>query len=261
MSGWHAYQVAPEHQVSPLDYDDLIPVDVSVFGNKDYGELKSEDFKWITDRIKNWHLCDDLYNAYEDYREEHDDNFKPVDEWRCLMLECFSGGLTNPKPEFINLENIKNMDDCSLVKLADYIINIEYVPRRRRYRDEQQELCCIVNALTGRNYTYRCIRGSSQGELNYMYYEADKWSAEGLEAFEIEYWNEGTEWNVLWSFSDSDDEDIDDFDDSSEFRTYCHKYDDDDIKAEIADSVGCKPEEVTLYKFNGWIKTPSYVKA
>lgn len=245
MPKYYAYQVAPEYQESPLfqTWNDF-PVNVSVFGNPHYKEQKSEKFDWILSRMKQWNLADELYDLIEDS--------KNIDEMRSLIHECFSGDYMALKPECIKLENIEEMNDSVLLCLVSHIVNTEY--ETSKYFDERENLCLIVSIITGEKYDYRCIRGSSQGDWNYMYYKVDEWTEDDLRNFEIEYWNEGSECSVY-------DGEETEYGENFETNVYCHSYDTEDIRKEISDEIECDPGDIVLFEFKGWIKTPKYEMA
>ena len=74
-----------------------------------------------------------------------------------------------------------------------------------------------------------------------------------LDEFESVFFNLGTE--VMIDMSDREDiapEDIEGY------CTYIASTDEDEIKRRIAEDEGVKPEEVKLYMFDGYIKTPKY---
>lgn len=74
-----------------------------------------------------------------------------------------------------------------------------------------------------------------------------------LSAFEVEYFNTGTEWIV---------HDVDSFPESPEdingYSIYCHSWNKDGIAKEIADSAGGRPEDVKLWAFDGYRQSPKY---
>lgn len=86
--------------------------------------------------------------------------------------------------------------------------------------------------------------------FNYYDVETPLWhvyAEECSDAFEAEYFNTGEEWRI---------------DDGSgdEYYFYSHHWSDDGKRAEIAAAAGCKPEDVKLYAFSGWTRTPEYTE-
>ena len=78
---------------------------------------------------------------------------------------------------------------------------------------------------------------------------------ESLEAFEIEYFNTGTEWII-------DDGEFDPENDSplniNGCSVYCTSGSEEGIRKEIADAEGFDPADVVLYAFEGWSRTAQY---
>ncbi len=100
--------------------------------------------------------------------------------------------------------------------------------------------------VTGQKWEYKQISGCCQSDWNYIYYRPEEWTAKTLECFEVEYFNTGEEWRL-------EDEEGDDFG-----RVYTHRWNDDEKKREIAESISVNPDDVTLYLFDGWTKTAKY---
>ena len=106
-----------------------------------------------------------------------------------------------------------------------------------------------LSIVTGQKWEYRQISGCCQSDWNYIYYRPEEWPEEALKYFEIEYFNTGDEWRM----KDEEGDDIG--------SIYTHEWSDDEQKREIAESIGVDPDEVTLYLFDGWIKTAKYKEA
>ena len=100
-----------------------------------------------------------------------------------------------------------------------------------------------LSVVTGQTWRYKEICGSCQDEWNIVYYRPELWSEEALRTFEIEYFNEGTEWRV----QDENGEDI---------YIYTHEYGRE--KKEIAEALGVNTADIVLYWFDGWQKTEKY---
>lgn len=106
-----------------------------------------------------------------------------------------------------------------------------------------------LSIVTGQKWECKQISGCCQSDWNYIYYRPEEWTEKALEYFEIEYFNTGNEWRI-------EDEEGDDMG-----NVYTHEWNDDERKREIAESIGVDPGEVTLYLFDGWIKTAKYREA
>lgn len=109
----------------------------------------------------------------------------------------------------------------------------------------QKIIALALSVWTGDKWDYKCIRGCSQSEWNYIYYMPDMWTDKALRYFEIEYYNTGEEWRVV-------DED------GEEYYYYTHEWSDCEKTRELAEMVGCSVQNLTLYAFDGWDRTPKY---
>lgn len=108
---------------------------------------------------------------------------------------------------------------------------------------ENDILCRVLELITGRAWEAATIRGCCQGDWQNIIYPAEYGRA-WLEAFETEYFNTGTEWII-----DPD---------GDAYSVYCTGWNNDLIRAEIADSYGCDSGDVILYAFTGWSRTAEY---
>lgn len=114
----------------------------------------------------------------------------------------------------------------------------------RRWEETDEETGCFLDALqliTGKEYARATIRGCCQGDWQSVIYPAE-YGAKWLRTFEIEYFNLGTEW-IIYE------------DGTPDFGIYCVT---DNPRAEIADVTNTTPEDVELYAFDGWERTPKY---
>lgn len=118
-----------------------------------------------------------------------------------------------------------------------------------RGADDEGIIAEALSIVTGQKWKYKQISGCCQSDWNYIYYRPEEWMEKALEYFEIEYFNTGDEWWI-------EDEEGDDMG-----SVYTHEWNDDEKKREIAENIGVDPGEVTLYLFDGWIKTAKYKEA
>lgn len=112
-----------------------------------------------------------------------------------------------------------------------------------------EKLAAALTRHTGETWDTLTICGCCQGDWQNVIFPVNAWSRAALEAFETEYFNTGTEYAV----NDPDD-DIGTF-------IYCHGWSADQHRAEIAESLGTTPENITLLTFAGYTKTPKYKEA
>lgn len=206
-----AYQIPPEYQVSPLIQFDEIPEGVELLGNRNYTERTSDLFRNLP------RIIEDIADELEYLREGR----KPHEDF-ALILEAYTG-----RADYTRAERKQWID---VVK---------------RWEETDEETGVFLDALrliTRKEYKSAVLRGSCQGDWQRIIYPAE-YSAEWLRAFEVEYFDLGTEWKVQEG------------DDDPGFTMYCTT---DDPRAEIAETVNATPGDVILYEFDGWIRTPKY---
>ena len=217
MIKYTVYQVAPENQESPLFFSsECFPEDLTVFGNHSYKEHLSYEIKPIMKALRDGFLEYDL------------SDLEKVDEERAALKEWFAG--------------IKNLSDEQVHDLARLI-------RNDSFSDYREDVYCgIFSILTGKQYDFQIMRGSTQDEWNYVFYVRDDWTNEGIDYFITEYFNTGTEWMVYTE------------EDEAMFpcSVYTHCWDVKRCKDEIAQFLECNPDEIQMFEFSGWQKIPKY---
>lgn len=110
-----------------------------------------------------------------------------------------------------------------------------------------------MSLITGHTWESRTISGCCQSEWQTAYYDTELWGPDSLNVFETMYFNEGSEWVI--HDGDAEPKGSDDIEGHS---LYCVEFSDDALKKEIAAHEGVKPEDVVLFKFDGYIKIPQY---
>lgn len=114
-------------------------------------------------------------------------------------------------------------------------------------RFDEKQILRALHLCTGKKWDRTTIRGYSQGEWQDVYFPVGKYSPEDLRTLEIEYFNLGSEWEI-----------IDENDPDESYCMYCYSDTPEAIRAEIANNEGVPPEAVTLYQFTGWSRTASH---
>ena len=225
----YARQINPEWQESPLyiGVDELWPDGLTICGNRDYRERWDENFKRVYDALENGELADAL-DDFERYGGS---------EWYKSRTAAIMDLLWPAHKERYSTKEIRDL--CNLIP--------EYGYGRRNGRDDDDVLCDVAAVVLGKRYEKRTIRGCCQRDWNYVFYPADEWSREELDNFETEYFNTGTEWMV----QDDCEDEPEDPEDICGHTVYCHAWNDEGIRQEIADAAGCKPEDVVLYHVTG----------
>lgn len=207
-----ARQIAPELQESPLNRYDDMPENVFVFGNTSY--------------IDHGEKLEEIDNAINTLTGEWIGETKLYPTWGDAVREMFPPSST--RGDYTENE--------IAVEFTEFCECFYYgVEPSRLYRD-------ILRITTGREYTSDIIRGSVQGEWNNIIYPAE-YGRDWFDAFEKEYFNTGTEWEI--------DEN------GNTYFLYCTT---DDPRAEIAEITNTQPEEIKMLYFDGWTKTPKYTE-
>lgn len=227
----YAKQIAPEYQESPLFFDECFPDNIAVCGNRDYKERCPELFKIVKAILNDGELGDVLVNLkdselYKNATEAITDYFPP------------------------DKEKYSTKDIHELKRL---IVEYSKCPRSA----EDSILCAVLSIVTGKEWDYQQISGCCQSDWNYIYYPVNERDKEAIAAFEAEYFNTGSEWIV-------DDGEFDPENDSplniNGCSTYCIAWSNEGIKQEIANAFGGSSEDVVLFAFEGWSRTPRYME-
>ena len=223
----YAKQVNPEYQESPmmLDCDVIDSNDIAMYGNEDYNSHMPDLFKTVVDTVE--HDPDNiifemLRHASTD-RELIEEVFQPVNKLRFSEADIagiayfLKDNWTNPNP-----------DD------ADCIVH-------------------LMTLITGHEWSTKVITGATQGEWQRVYYDSEVWSRKDLEFVENEYFNLGTQWDVV--LMRDEDEKLSQEDMDFADPEYCYTHDGAtnlDAKYELADDYGVDPADVTLYRIKGY---------
>jgi hypothetical protein len=215
-----AQQVPPEYQESPLFLgDEFFPDNVAVFGNRDYKERTFPAF----DRVYSALYEGELLQAWDDLHDGH--GYK---SWADALADLVPAENRGP---YTREER----------KTTWYKIMERFEFSRRQNHNEIY--CKALELMTGKAWETATIRGCCQGDWQEIIYPAE-YGPEWLQVFETEYFNTGSEWQL-----DPDGENV---------SCYVTSWKTEDIKKELANAYGCKPEEITLLKFTGWTRSANY---
>lgn len=228
----YARQMNPAYQESPLFIFDEWPENLIVYGNREYKGHTIPVF-------------DCLMDNFEEAMTEIDNIKSGYSTWYANITEC----LVDLLPP-VHKDKYSTREVHAWKQLLE---EWEKVWDRKSRLDESD---CIVEALglmTGKKWTCRPIHGSCQGDWNEVYYPVGEYSTESINAFEVEYFNTGSEWMI----HDGDDQ-PEQPEDISGFTCYCTAWNADGIREQIADIAGCKPEEVKAWAWNGETWMPKY---
>ena len=222
----YALQIAPEYQESPLVWDmynlrGTYWEDIEISGNRDFRDHVSEEFETACCVCDSW----DFSNALDELWYGESDVYNTLRD----VLDDF---LPREKPYTDAEEN--------------RLKRIIKAYHARALSDDEYFLE-ILSLVKGERYIKWCIRGCTQSDWQYIYFPADKYSDEDIKIFEVEYFNTGTEWTIHDEETPPENPD-----DICGYSIYCHGWNNEQIKQEIADAAGGDPADVVFYEFSKW---------
>lgn len=207
----YARQINLEYQESPLMLDDIFPNNIIVCGNKDYKAHTIPEYDHIMDYF------DDMANDYDDCKKQS-----------IAELLRYYGFYRNDGKSWTNKQK---HEWRMLMESGDS-------------SDDDEIILSALRLLTGKKWNTCGIHGCCQSDWQDIYYPVDEWDIKAIECFESEYFNLGSEWEI----HDSDIV-LESVDDISGYCVYCYSWDEYEIQAEIANIVGCNPDDVILCKY------------
>ncbi len=239
----YARQIAPEYQESYLlRYDaratenhwmDECWQGVTLTGNRDFIGIETDVFKRVYSCLEAGDLLDELESIEEKNGYAHYDT----------STQAINDMLYPEKDKYttMDIHNLKAL-------IAEY--------QSANSRNENGIICKVLSVVCGKEYDWKALRGSCQGDYIECFYPAAEYDQTSLKTLESLYFNTGSEWIV---------DDAGDFDPESEepgeidgFSCYCIGWSDEEIRQEIANAAGVKPEEVTMYKHDGYTRIAKY---
>lgn len=110
--------------------------------------------------------------------------------------------------------------------------------------DSHECISAYLTLITGHEWEHAILCGICQSDWQGCYYDTSTWTQASLEDLASRYFNTGTEWQIV--------------DGEEEYYLYSTLYGEDNIRAEIADSAGVKPEDVEMHIFAGYKRIPQY---
>lgn len=225
----YAKQVPPEFQESPLFFPEYFPENIAVCGNRDFISHKPEVFERVQNVLEQGELAEVM-----EHPKEWADWYKNATEAINEYLPATNGKKYSPK----KIHALR----CLVIDYSCCVCS-----------KENEILCKVLSIVDGRLWDWKTIRGSTQSDWNEVFFPVDDWDDKVLKEFEILYFNEGTEWIIHDEVEPPETpENI------SGYSFYCIGWDNEEIKNEIAEVTGAKPEEIKLFEFGGYTKTPYY---
>lgn len=227
-----AAQVNPEYQESEftwLGYDEFLTEnDIAIFGNRWYKE----------------HTEGTTYGDIKGSLDEALDDFD-------LLIE---------EPENCYFDNLEDLVNYHFKKSSGNYDAAEYDRWRKilaEYDDKVEENFIVAAAelITGRKYEVITLRGCCQGDWVECCKPVDSLDVDWLEG---NYFNTGSEWICYMEpveieagvelSADEVKELAENLDDSC--STYSVKWGEDEIMEDLADCIGCKPEDVIMIDYD-----------
>ena len=235
----YARQVNPAIQESHLFLDECFPDDIIVTGNRGYNDHTTPEYDKITNDF------DEMARAWERDRWFY--------QWKDGRFVKLPGAREYTLQEVLTDYGFTRSDGkpWSTQQRHKWGVLME----TERGTSDEDTILAALELLTGHAWQSGTIRGCCQGEWRDVLYQADKWPKERLEAFEVEYFNLGTEWIV--HDKDTEPEGPEDI---CGFSIYCIEQSEEGIAAAIADAAGGNSEDVVLYEYDGELRVDKYKK-
>lgn len=114
--------------------------------------------------------------------------------------------------------------------------------------NEEEAYLLALKLITGKEWRSICIKGFCQGDWQEGYVSSDI-SQEDVNYIEMCYFNTGSEYKIYESKEAFDNKEPD-------TSMYIDSY---NSKETLCKMLSCEPEEVEVYDFDGYTKTPKYV--
>ena len=219
----YAKQVPPDIQESHFDIG-MYP-DVTITGNSNFNEYKSDLYKHVEERLRDaYRECDEFEDGERELDDPHLNGFiqtyfwvlpRSVDErlqWRKLLFH-------------------RDLHDI--------------------FSPPQEQIASIMSLVSGKPYHAHGICGCCQSDWNCVICpdEMTVGSPSGLQAIESEYFNTGSEWMVYESEDACEAED---------YGASIYILDMQNPREVIADCYGVMPADVEVYAFDRYEKIPKY---
>jgi hypothetical protein len=232
---YKALQIAPEHQDSGWDWftddDGRLWSVVAWERGKYYLDSATPLFKRAFEIVENYD---------RGYYESH------MNEWLNDVIEAIYNGEGKNACALCGLEQPKWQDARQAAKRAirDYCNESD-----KRHRVDIVEIATeIMSAVTGIKFHIRGIRGCCQGDYAQLIIPEAEAAENHIEEIEARYFNIGEEWKI-------------EGDDGDEFyiTAYTYGYKDENKLKQIREQCDiADDDEIELWEFDGWEKTPKY---
>lgn len=220
----YARQIAPEWQESPIFLDGMFPENIVVTGNRDYISRTTAEYDRVLDTLESY------AEVLESPREY---GYKCATEAAIDLLQPVKGKFSTG-----NIHALKG-----------------YFSRygTGSSRDDKEIIARVLSLVTGQPWQWSIIRGCCQGDWQEVFYPVNEWGREALAAFEVEYFNTGSEWII------HDEENAPEGpEDISGYSCYIVASTEEGIRKELAEMAGCVPSDLVMWAFEGFTRIPEY---
>ena len=257
---FYARQVPPENQSYPID-EELENLEISIiesyFGSR-YSEIINND-------IPNGSM-----EKFGDTMNEISDDF---DSYFSKDVNPSDDDLESGKAQYASLEEAVNTElpkkDGSKYTEEEMKEWHDVFERYGKAGDTghywstteatHEVLAQVMELQTGKAFVLASLKGSSQGEDVTAVIPEELYSKDAVEDLEAKYWNEGVEYRVYKDDSGKEltQEEIKKHLDEDSVDYYVPSYKSAEKLAQI---LGARKGELTVYDFEGWEKRPKYEK-
>lgn len=239
---YYAAQVAPEDQ--DPNFDRCNWWGWTVTGNRDYeGFVTAEYNKLFGTTLCGGCLFDEMLDLYQQMKE--DDGHALYSTLEELLREELGDYNRDWTPE--QLEQWKQ------------ILSFDYSKPGSRLTEENMK-CKALSLLCNREYTYEEIHGVCQSDWQRCYYPKDEENLLG--DMEMQYFNTGEEWEVC-DAAEIEEQGLpapangNEVYDLMEVST-SYYIDGSYSRENLAKALGCKPDEIKMWRWKGYRKISEY---
>ena len=257
---FYARQVPPEDQSYPID-EELENLEISIiesYSGSRYSEIINND-------IPNGSMekfGDTMNEISDDFDSYFNKGVNPSDE-----------DLESGKAQYASLEEAVNTElpkkdgskytEEEMKEWHDVFERYGKAGDRGHYwsttEATHEVLSQVMELQTGKAFVLASLKGSSQGEDVTAVIPEELYSKDAVENLEAKYWNEGVEYLVYEDDSGKEltQEEIKKHLDENSVDYYVPSYKSAEKLAQI---LGARKGELTVYNFDGWQKSPKYEK-
>lgn len=220
----YARQIAPEWQESPIFLDGMFPENIVVTGNRDYISRTTAEYDRVLDTLESYA---EVLESPQEY------GYKCATEAAIDLLQPVKGKFSTG-----NIHALKGY-------FSRYGTGSSW--------DDKEIIARVLSLVTGQPWQWSIIRGCCQGDWQEVFYPVNEWGREALAAFEVEYFNTGSEWII------HDEENAPEGpEDISGYSCYIVASTEEGIRKELAEMAGCVPSDLVMWAFEGFTRIPEY---